>query len=578
MSAPETRWHLPPLPPEDTGLLARELDLPELLVRLLRTRGYRTATAIREFLEPTGAQLHRPSALPDIEPATRRVCAAIRNRERILVCGDYDVDGVTGTALLVSVLRRLGADVASYLPHRRTEGYGFSAQAVEFARAGKVGLVITNDCGISDHDRVAACNESAIDVVITDHHEPGPTLPPALAVVNPRRADSGYPFSELAGVGVAFKLAWSVLAALDRPKEELTSLFDLVALGTIADVVSLTGENRVISRLGLGAICRSPRPGIRALIEVARLNPARLSGRDVGFGLAPRINAAGRVGHARQALDLLLTEDEAEARRLAAELDSLNRDRQQLEENARTEALAAIEAEDLARQRVLVVAGPGWHEGVIGIVAARLVEQFHRPCIVVTLEDGRGRGSGRSVGGFDLYAALRTCSGLLLGFGGHRYAAGLTVDPARLPALRDALNRHAAACPPDIFEPSLQVAALADINDINERLAAAIGRLEPFGPDNPEPVFASLGLEVVGCPRCIGRDSRHLKFKVRNASGAVEAVAWSRGADIATLRTGRPGSLDLCYTVKLDDFNGRRRVLLDVLDMRPHAPEKPRPA
>lgn len=574
LSIPATHWQLPAPTESDTQSLARELGLPELLVRLLNGRGYVTVAAIKEFLEPSSAQLHKPDTLPDIEPATRRICTAIERGERILVCGDYDVDGVTGTALLVSVLRRLGANAISYLPHRQTEGYGFSTRAVEFARTAGVRLVITNDCGISDHDHIASCNESSIDVIVTDHHEPGPTLPPALAVVNPKRRDSAYPFAELAGVGVAFKLAWSLLAASNRTKKELVDLFDLVALGTIADVVPLNGENRIISRLGLSAIRHSPRPGIRALIEVAGLDPRRLSGRDVGYALGPRINAAGRVGHADLAFQLLLTEDANEARRFAVELDALNNSRQKLEERTRTDAIAAIEAEGLTEQRVLIVSGSNWHEGVIGIVASRLVEQFHRPCIVISVADGRGKGSGRSVTGFDLYDALRACAGLLLGFGGHRYAAGLTVSPAAIPALRRELNRYAAACPAEVFTPSLQVDALANIDDIDEELAAAISRLEPFGPENPEPVFASLGIEVVGCPGCVGRDSRHLKFRVRGSSRVLEAVAWGRSSDIALLRVGEPGSLDLCYAVKLDDFSGRRRVRLDVLDIRPCRPER----
>ena len=565
---PTHRWNLPgPLPPV-IGQLAQELKLPEPVVRLLWQRGYCTAAQIQEFLEPSASRLNRPDTLPDIAEATHRVIAALKRQEPILVYGDYDVDGVTGTALLFSVLQRLGGTVYYYLPHREREGYGFSPSGVRFAQETGCRLIITNDCGSTDGATVRAAQAAGIDTIITDHHEPGPEWPPANAFVNPKRADSDYPFPELAGCGVAFKLAWSVLAALHRPKEELIALLDLVGLATIADVVPLKGENRVLARIGLGAISRTTRPGLQALIQAAGLNPKQLTGAGVLFGLAPRINAAGRVGHAQEALRLLLTEDPTEAQALARRLDRLNRSRQSLEDRTRRAAAQLIEEARLADQRVIVVAGENWHEGVIGVVAARLVEQFYRPCIVVTLKGEIGKGSGRSVTGFNLYQALQACRAHLTGFGGHRYAAGLRLVRSQLEPLRAAINQFAAALPEELFQPSLHIEAVAELAEIDQRLLAALARLEPFGPDNPEPIFATLGLEVVGFPRRIGREQNHLKFRVRSGNRVLAAVAWGRSSDIVNLEIGRKNHLDICYTITPDRYAGRNGPQLNVLDLR----------
>lgn len=567
--APTHRWHLPPGRDGEVSEVARTAGVPALVAQLLLRRGLKTPAETRAFLEPSAAALRKPDSLPDIAQATERVITATRNLERVLVYGDYDVDGVTGTALLVSVLSRLGADVLYYLPARTTEGYGFSLRAVEFCREHGVRLVITNDCGSSDREALVAAHDAGVDVIVTDHHELKVGTPPAslpvVAFVNPKRPDSVYPFRELAGVGVAFKLAWSVLAALGRPRAELTSLLDLVGLGTMADVVPLVDENRVIARLGLSAIRSSCRPGIRALIEVARLKGANLASHEVGFMLAPRINAAGRVGRAEQAVKLLLTEDEAEARQLAAGLDDLNRQRQALEEETFNQAVETVKASRLTDRRALVVAGNGWHEGVIGIVAARLVEEFYRPCIVVALKDRQGRGSGRSITGFNLHQALEHCAEHLVRFGGHRYAAGLVVEPDKLPAFEQALNEYAATMSEEIYQPSLQVEAVAQLDEIDDALLAALDRFEPFGPDNPEPLLASQGLEVVGYPRRVGKD--HLKLRVRSGTRVLEAIAWGRSSELLHLRVGEKNHLDICYTVNRRTYAGRTSLQLTIRDL-----------
>ena len=575
---PTHRWRLPAPPDSDVSALSRDLELPELAVDLLRRRGYSTADDIRAFLDPSPARLRKPDLLPDIARATERVIAAINRHERILVCGDYDVDGVTGTVLLVSTLRRLGADVLYYLPHRQAEGYGFSLSGLKFAQEQSTKLIITNDCGSSDYDTLAAARAAGIDVIVTDHHELGKTkddgrrtmdkerLPQALAVVNPKRADSAYPFRELAGVGVAFKLAWSVLSALKRPREELIAMLDLVGLGTIADVVPLTDENRVLARIGLGAIRRSPRPGLQALLKVAGIADKPLSGYNIGFMLGPRINAAGRVGHAELAARLLLTQDPAEAATLAAELDGLNRSRQSLEERILTQATGLVEAGRLAGRRAIVVAAEGWHEGVIGIVAAKLVDRFSRPCVVIALKDDRGRGSGRSVSGFDLHAALQACSDHLLAFGGHKYAAGLSLARERLPGFSSALSDYADGYPEEVFEPTLHIDAVAPIEQVDDAFVSALEKFEPFGPDNAAPLLVSLGVEVVGYPRKVGKN--HLKFSVRSGEQALEAIAWGRSAEIVNMGGLPQTLLDLCYTVARRTYAGRTSTQLTIRDFR----------
>jgi single-stranded-DNA-specific exonuclease len=608
---PTHRWRLPVPPAAETSALSRELELPELAVDLLLRRGYSTADDIRAFLDPSPGRLRKPDLLPDIVPATERIINAINLHERILVYGDYDVDGVTGTVLLVSVLGRLGADVIYYLPHREAEGYGFSAQGLQYAVANGARLIVTNDCGSNDHDTLAAAKDAGVDVIVTDHHEiadrriqspesraqssecltaePAANLQSAisnlksampLALVNPKRADSKYPFRELAGVGVAFKLAWSVLSALNRPREELIALLDLVGLGTIADIVPLTDENRVLARIGLNAIRRSPRAGMQALLAVAGIAGKPLTGYSIGFMLAPRLNAAGRVGHAELAARLLLTEDEAEAATLAAELDSLNRSRQSLEQRILEQATALVENGRLADRRAIVVAGEGWHQGVIGIVAAKLVDRFSRPCIVIALKDDKGKGSGRSVNGFNLHTALAACSGHLITFGGHKYAAGLSVTRESLPGFSSALAEYADGFPEDIFEPTLHIDAVAPIERVDDAFVAALEKFEPFGPDNAAPLFASLGLEVVGLPQIVGKNRNHLKLRIRAGERTLDAMAWGRSSEILNIGTSSSISasalassstsakLDICYTVGRNTYGGRTTTQLTLRDFR----------
>lgn len=563
---PACSWCLPEPDSNDVSRLAQELNLPELAVRLMHSRGFSTVDAIRGFLAPSPALLAQPADLPDIKPATDRIVVAIENGERICVYGDYDVDGVTGTSLLVSALRRLGADVIYYLPHREAEGYGLSLPGVRYCKEQGAGLLVTNDCGSSDPESVTAANAAGIDVIITDHHEVPAERPQALALVNPKRPDSTYPFSELAGVGVAFKLAWSVLSALGRPREELTDLLDLVGVGTIADMVPLVGENRILARLGLAAARNTVRPGLRALMRRSGIGERALTSYDVGFLLGPRLNAAGRISHAGIAAELLLCSEPDRAEQLAEALDSHNRERQTLGEKTLVQAAARVEAERLHDRKVVVVAGEGWHKGVIGIVASKLVERYYRPCIVIALDGEEGKGSGRSINGFDLYASLQASAEHLSGFGGHKYAAGIKVRREQIPLFAESINRHAEQLPEEVYEQSLEVDAVCRLEEIDDDMVRFLSQLEPFGPENRRPVFATLGLEVVGYPRRFGK--KHLKLNVRSDDAVLEAIAWGRSEELPNIEVGTKNHLDICYSVDQHTYAGRTSTRLSLRDLR----------
>ncbi|MFO7675559.1 MAG: single-stranded-DNA-specific exonuclease RecJ [bacterium] len=566
---PARRWNLPGPPPPEADGLARALGLPLTAARLLCARGFVEPGMAAAFLDPTSAQLHRPDSLPDIVAATGRVIAAVEQGETICVHGDYDVDGISATVLLVTCLERIGGRVQYYLPHREAEGYGLAANAVAYCRELGATLLITVDCGSTDHEVVRAARAAGIDVVITDHHEVPPELPEALAVVNPKRPDSAYPFRELAGVGVAFKLAWSVLSALGRERAELSDLLDLVGLGTIADVVPLLDENRVLARLGLIALREARRPGIRALLDRAGIAGRPLTDYDVGFVLAPRLNAAGRVDHARTGARLLLTDDPAEAARFADRLEDNNRERRRLEKVVLDAAITRVEADGVDGRRVLVAAGDGWPAGVLGLVASRLAERYYRPAFVIGLHDGRGRGSGRSIPGFDLYSALAACADCLAGFGGHRQAGGLSLAADCVSEFSKAVNAWAAGLADELFIPGLDIDALVPPDELGPEFLEFIRRLEPFGAGNRQPLFAGIGLEVVGLPRRVGND--HLKFQVRSGGRTVPAIAWGRSADLPGLEPGRPASLDICFSIDRRPTPGYEAGII-VRDLRTHDP------
>lgn len=549
--------------------LGRELGVSPVTATVLINRGYDSVEKAERFLTGDLSQLHDPFLLAGMERAVDRLVRAVQTGERILVYGDYDVDGVTGTVLLTRVLRGLGAEVDWYLPHRVREGYGVSTHALEEAVHSGVRLILTTDCGIGAVREVTRMGDLGVDVIVTDHHEPPDTLPPALAVLNPKLRGSAYPFSQLAGVGVAFKLMSALARKLQKSEAALQHHFlDLVALGTIADVVPLVEENRLLARAGLGLLPKTRKVGLQALLEVTGLRDRRLTAYHVAFGLAPRLNAAGRLEHARAAVELLLTSDKEQADDLAAHLDTTNRERQQLEKEALAQAVEMVRARvDLKRERGLVLAAREWHEGIVGIVASRLVERYHRPTFLIALRDGISKGSGRSIAGFPLIDAVRECREWLEGFGGHEQAAGVTIAPNKVTGFRKAFQEACAKRlePKDLI-PETRVECLVSADDLTYTLAEELERLAPFGMENPRPVLA-FQRAVITRSRPVGREGEHLSFTVKLDDHPIDCIWWRHGYLADTFPEGQ--RLDACFTVSINDYGGFRRVQLTLKDARP---------
>jgi single-stranded-DNA-specific exonuclease len=577
------RWVLPPAPRAEAEALAAALDLHPLAALLLARRGVTDPEAARRFLRPDVSHLHEPDRLPGVRVAADRLAAAIRGRERIAVYGDYDVDGICGTALLLSLFRGAGADVIPYLPDRRTEGYGFNADAVRRLAADGVKVICTVDHGSSAVEEIALARELGIDVIVTDHHLPAEgAWPAAIALVNPKAVapgDEPYPFPWLCGTGVAFKLAWAVARRLSGGprvtaplRTQLTEALALVAMATIADVVPLVDENRIIVVYGLALLRKSPSPGIRALLEAARLGDREPDAEDVAFRLAPRINAAGRMGDAGRALELLTTDDPERARVLAGELESENRSRREVERRIVAEARARVPVDAGGRPPAgIVVSGDGWNAGVVGIVAARIAEEFHRPAVVVAMDGERGRGSARTVNGFHLQRALAACGAHLEAHGGHAAAAGLEIERARLEAFASAFAReaevHFAGSDP---RPVLDIDALVAPGALEGDAVRALGALGPHGNGNPAPMLAAADLEVVGRPRTMGKSGDHVAFHVRGADGTARRAVWFGGADLlGPLLDEGGGRLSLAYRPSLNRFRGTEEVELMVEDAKP---------
>ena len=550
---------------ERARALARELDAPLPAAIALVNRGIDTADAARHFLEPSLDDLHDPSQLLDLDRAADRIRRALETGERILIHGDYDVDGVTSTYLLYTVLRDAGGQVQYRIPHRTRDGYGLSVDSIEDARQRGCTLIVTVDCGISAVEAVARAKELGIDTVITDHHEPPAELPDAVAVVNPHRVDCGYPFKAMAGVGVTFKLVQALLrgrGGIERAGEYL----DMVAIGTIADVVPLVGENRVFARLGLQRLNHDARLGLRALIEVAGLAGKRITSGQIAFVLAPRINAAGRMGNAEQGLRLLLAREASEARDCAESLEEDNALRRRYDEDALIEATERVAAELMWPEcSSILLWSERWHPGVIGIVASRLVERFHRPTILVALDGERGRGSGRSLPGIDLNQLLGQCRDLLVSYGGHAFAAGLTVARDRLPELRERLERLVGErLRPEDCVPRLLIDAEMRVAECELEVVDWLERLSPHGLGNPEPTFLATGVAVESVSAVGG--GKHLRMTVRDGTGTAQAIGFGLGDRAAEVAAA--GRCDLAFVPSRNEWMGETRLQLRVKGVR----------
>lgn len=566
------RWMLAAAQPALATQLAREAGISPLLAQCLINRGFSDNVRVGTFLVPRLRDLADPFLLPGMTNAVDRLFAARAAEETLVIYGDYDVDGVTSTALLTEVFEKLGWNVSHFLPHRRDEGYGLSRDGVEHClKLHPVSLLLAVDCGSTAVEPIRALRARGVDVVVLDHHQLATPPPEATALVNPRLNGDGAHGTELCSAGLAFKLAH---ALLKRGREvgipgaadfDLKSLLDLVALGTIADLVPLKGENRILVRAGLERLNQTQRPGLQALCEVAQITSS-IGGYEVGFLLSPRLNAAGRLEDACEALDLLLAEDYATATRLARSLDDRNRQRQQIEKGMADQVIGSLDARFNPDRDLVIVEGEMlWHIGVVGIVASRVLQRFYRPTIIVGGDGESWRGSGRSIEGFDLAAALRECDGLLLRHGGHAMAAGLSVVPANLDALRSRLNELArAALGPEQLQPPLRLDASVALSSLTEDQLNELDRLRPTGQGNPPVQLIVPGLRHDRPPQRVGRERQHLKFWVSDGRVTREAI-WYAAGD----RPIPEGTFDLGCMPHIHDYNGRRNVQLKVMDWRP---------
>lgn len=559
----------------DCGETARRWGVPALVARLLLNRGWAPEAPAADFLSPALRSLHPPSLLSGAEEAAERICAATRRRDPIVLYGDYDVDGTTGLAILWHVLHCAGAVVSTYVPHRIEEGYGLNADAVGRLADGGAKMIVSVDCGITAVEVADQLRARGVSLIITDHHTLHDPLPDADVIVHPSIGEA-YPNRDLCGAGVAFKLAWAIAQRLSGGpraappfRDLLRHCLPLAALGTIADVVPLVGENRVIARHGLLDLRHTPFVGLVALIEQAGLGGTHINAYDVGFKLAPRINAAGRMGHARLAVELLTTPDAARAREIVLYLDEHNRHRRTTEQAILRQVCARIDQQRLAADgyRGIALAGEGWHPGVIGIVASRIVDRYHRPTVLIALSNGEGQGSGRSIRGFDLHAALSSCSRHLVAFGGHAMAAGLRIEATRVTDfVQDFVSAANQRLTGFDLVPKLRLDAEVRLSELDLEAVESVGALAPFGIGNPRPRLATDWVTLAAEPRLMGKDGQHLRTTFRENGAHIDAVGFGMGSAIEQLKHHR--RCRVAFEPVINEFNGRRSVELHLLDIR----------
>jgi len=559
-------WILPKAPDEEAVReLAEALSLPEVVCRLLLIRGYASAEDAKLFLRPRLDMLHDPLKFLSMDKAVDRLARAVRDQELVFIHGDYDVDGISSTTLLTRAIRVLGGKALPFIPRRIEDGYDLSDAGVDAAIAAGAKVVVTCDCGTSAVSPVARLCKAGIDVIVTDHHLPGGELPDCLAILNPKRTGCGYPDKDLAAVGVAFKLALALARALGRNENFIWGMLDLVALATVADVAPLRGENRVFVRYGLKVLADTQNVGLRALIRAAGLSGKPLTAGRIGFILAPRLNAAGRLGHAIRGVELLLSENEHEANTIARELEELNNKRQELDHATLEQARERVLQLDLDDTFGIVLADESWHPGVIGIVASRLVEEFGRPTVLIALSEGEGKGSGRSISKFDLHGALGQSREFLLRFGGHRAAAGVTIA-------RDKVNDFAARfnyvakslLTPEDLVPEIRVDLEVNIDGMDERLESLFRHFEPFGIGNPSPVLLARNVTLAAPPRLVGKDG--LKVVLDTGTGSLDALGWGFAHRAAEFQAG--SKVDIAFRLERDEYRGQSYLQARIADIR----------
>lgn len=560
----EKQWVLPePLTPEDkqqVESLAGELKCPEIIAELLYRKNLKTVDQVTDFFHPQLSQQHDPFLFPDMEKAVQRILAAISGGEKITIYGDYDVDGTTATTLLYLGLKRVGADIDFYIPHRMIDGYGLSLSSLDQIKANGTTLIISVDCGVNALEEIEAINAMGMEIIITDHHNPKEELPKAVAIINPKLPGSPYPFPHLAGVGVAYKLLMAVYERLGITSAENTLKYmDLVAVGTIADIVSLTDENRVFASIGLQHLIAKKNLGLNALISISGMDQKTLDTTDIVFGIAPRINAAGRMGSASVAVELLISRDEVQSNELAEIIERQNSLRQQEDQKTFHEACDIIEKKykDINAASCLVISSDDWHPGVIGIVASKLVEKYYRPVVMISFKEGFGSGSGRSVEDFDLFAALRAAGDNLHSFGGHKYAVGFTIYQEYIDRFENELTRYVSEhLQLDQIRTPLFVNFELELYDINDILMEWIERFAPFGPDNNRPVLLTRDVCVASYPYNVGRN--HLKLKVVKDGVVLDLIGYNMGDYLPLLK--KNSLIDIAYTLEYNRFGSRTSI------------------
>lgn len=542
------------------NILHKELGISRILAQVLINRGITNPDEAEKFLHTDLDNLNDPYSFSDMQTAVNIIGNKVRNKDKIMIFGDYDVDGITSVALLKTTLSKMGVSALHYLPHRIKEGYGLSKNILHIAKEKNIKLLITVDCGTSSHRQIEELRSVNIDVIVTDHHEPlGSELPPASAIINPKIKGSSYKYRELAGVGVVYKLC----QALSRDK--LVDELDLVSLGTIADVVPLTGENRVIAKIGLSELSQTRKAGLKALIENSGIKNRKLTSTSISYILGPRINASGRMATGEAALKLLLTKEKSEADELANLLESYNRQRQKIEGKIMEEAFSLIEREiNFKEHKIIVIANEGWHQGVLGIVASKLADKFYRPTIVISLADGLCRGSGRSIKNFHLFHALLECKEFLDTFGGHSHAVGLNITRDNVEGFKNKLNQLAKEkLRLEDLLPCLEIDLELGLSDLDEALVAELQMLEPFGTGNPEPLFYTRNLKLKGQPQLLARDT--IKFWVTDGKTTHQAIGFGKSALGDSLVDA--DTFDLAYTPRIDSWQDNNSVILEVKEI-----------
>ena len=557
--------------------LEHELNISSAAARMLVVRGIQTADEARAFVRPSLEMLHDPFLMKDMDKAVERLHQAITQGEKILIYGDYDVDGTTAVAVMYRFLQNLVSNLSPltfnldyYIPDRYTEGYGVSQQGIDYAAAQGCNLIITLDCGIKAVEKVAYAATKGIDVIVCDHHTPGEELPNAIAVLNMKRSDCPYPYKDLSGCGVGFKLAQAYTSRYDLPFDNLIPLLQLLAMSIASDIVPITGENRILAHFGIQQLNKAPFTGLSAIMAVASIEEKRLTISDLVYKIGPRINACGRMKSGRAAVELLLTDDPDFARQQAEEVNHHNEDRRDCDTETTKEALVQLQGDPMfANRRSTVVYAPHWHKGVVGIVASRLTENYYRPTIVLTAsEDGIISGSARSVGGFDIYAAIDSCSDLLTNFGGHKFAAGLSMHINDLPEFQERFEAYVAAhIREDQLQPTLQIEAELQLGDITKSFYNVLRHLEPFGPGNPRPLFVSRHLINHRDTRAVGKEREHLRLDVTDRVNAITGIAFGRADMAEYIQNGN--AVDICYELNENTFNHYTTIQMMVQDIQP---------